>query len=97
MVDAVVVIVFLNLCVLMAAALAVMTTRDRLVRRRMRDDVIVTLRTGEAFRGILHDADHRSFILRDAKALTDSTARPVPVDGELILDRGQIDYFQRPG
>jgi small nuclear ribonucleoprotein (snRNP)-like protein len=72
------------------------TSRDRLVRDRVREDVIVTMRSGEAFRGVLHDADGRSFVLRDAKALTDASARPVPVDGELVLDRAQIEYMQRP-
>lgn len=90
------VVVLGYLVLLFGAALWLMSTRDRLVRRRLRDDVVVTMKSGEAFRGVLHDADSRSFVLRDAKALTDAAAKPVPVDGELILDRGQIDYFQRP-
>jgi small nuclear ribonucleoprotein (snRNP)-like protein len=77
-------------------ALWVMSSRDRLVRSRLRDDLIVTMRSGEAFRGVLVEADARSLVLRNAKALTDSSPRPVPVDGELILDREQVDYMQRP-
>jgi hypothetical protein len=73
-----------------------MVSRDRLVRSRLRDELIVTMRTGEAFRGVLTEADGRSFVLRNAKALTDASPRPVPVDGELILDRAQIDYIQKP-
>lgn len=80
----------------LVAALARTAPADRLLRERLREDVVVTMRSGEAFRGVLFAADGRSFILRDAKALTDASARPVPVDGELILPRDQIDYFQRP-
>jgi len=90
------VVVLAALVVLLTTTLIVTTTRDRLVRHRVREDVIVTMRSGEAFRGVLHDVDGRSFVLRDAKALTDASARPVPVDGELVLDRAQIDYMQRP-
>jgi small nuclear ribonucleoprotein (snRNP)-like protein len=94
MVAAVVVLSYLALSAVVGFWL--FTTRDRLVRSRMREDVIVTMTTGDAFRGILYAADGRTFILRDAKTLTDSSGRPVPVDGELILDRTRIDYFQRP-
>lgn len=77
-------------------AMVTLTSRDRLIRRRMREKVIVTMKSGEAFMGVLAEADSRSFVLRDAKALTDATARPVPVDGELVLDRAQVEYMQRP-
>ena len=90
------VVVFSYLTLLLATALWLVSTRDRLVRGRLRDELIVTMKSGEAFRGVLTEADSRSFVMRNAKALTDATARPVPVDGELILDRAQIDYFQRP-
>lgn len=96
MIVATAILLLAALVILLTVALMIITTRDRLVRRRVRKDVIVTMRSGEAFRGVLHDADGRSFVLRDAKALTDASARPVPVDGELVLDRAQIDYMQRP-
>lgn len=90
-------VVFLGaLVVLLAGALVKTAPTDRLLRGRLRDDVVVTLKSGEAFRGVLYAVDGRSFILRDAKALTDASDRPVAVDGELILARDQIDYFQRP-
>lgn len=90
-------VVLVALVFLLTATLARTSSRDRLVRHRMRARVIVTMKSGEAFSGVLIDADGRSFILRDAKALVDSNARPVPVDGELVLDRSQVDYMQRPG
>jgi small nuclear ribonucleoprotein (snRNP)-like protein len=89
-------IVLALLVVGLVGALARTAPHDRLLRERLREDVVVTMKSGEAFRGVLFAADGRSFILRDAKALTDASARPVPVDGELILPRDQIDYFQRP-
>lgn len=81
---------------LLLAVLAVSNRRDQVVRSRVRAEVIVTMKTGEAFRGVLMQLDGRSLVLRQAKALTDASARPVPVDGELILDRAQIDYMQKP-
>jgi small nuclear ribonucleoprotein (snRNP)-like protein len=90
-------VILAALVLLLTVTLARTSSRDRLVRHRMREKVIVTMKSGEAFMGVLTDADGRSFVLRDAKALTDSSARPVPVDGELVLDRAQIDYMQRPG
>lgn len=85
------------LVVLLTVTLARTSSADRLVRHRVREKVIVTMKSGEAFMGVLVDADGRSFILRDAKALTDASDRPVSVDGELVLDRTHIDYMQRPG
>lgn len=73
-----------------------LTARDRLVKRRVRDVVVVTLKNGSAFRGVLHDADGRSFVLRDAEVVGDSTGRPVPVDGELVVARDLVEYFQKP-
>lgn len=89
------VVVLAALVAVLIGALHRVSATDRLVRERLRDDVVVTMKNGEAFRGVLYAADRRSFVLRDAKVLND-TARVVAVDGELILARDQMDYFQRP-
>jgi hypothetical protein len=71
--------------------------RDRLLRERLCDKVVVTLKTGAAFGGVLFEADDRVVILRTAHAL--EVARPgdnVVVDGELVLFRSDIEYLQRP-
>jgi small nuclear ribonucleoprotein (snRNP)-like protein len=73
------------------------TQADRLLRERLRQKVLVTLLSGEAFGGVLWEVDRQSFLLRDAKPMTDASARPVPIDGELGLPRDQIHYWQRPG
>lgn len=79
----------------LSGAAVVWPSRDRLVRSRLRDRVIVTLKSGVAFSGVLVEADAKSFILRDAQALTPHDS-PVPVDGELVVARPDVDYLQRP-
>lgn len=71
-------------------------SRDRLVRRRMRDTVVVTMKTGASFRGVLFEADGRSIVLRNAEALTMSDERTIPVDGEVLLARADVEFLQRP-
>lgn len=76
---------------------AILVAQDRLLRRRVKDRVVVTLKTGAAFNGLLHEIDGRTLVLRNAKALTSPDARAVIVDGELIVARADVDYLQRPG
>jgi hypothetical protein len=62
----------------------------------MRRTVIVTLKTGEGFRGVLFDADREAFVLRNTQ-LEDATAtdrNPVAVDGELVVLRADIAFMQ---
>lgn len=68
--------------------------RDRLLRARLREEFVVTMRDGAAWRGVLYAVDDRSVVLRDAEAMTENARGPV--DGELILARDRIDYMQRP-
>lgn len=80
-----------------AALLLVGLGRDRLLRERFCDKVVVTLKSGSAFSGVLFMVDDRTVILRDTQALAvGPTGGPVAVDGELILFRTDIDYLQRP-
>lgn len=70
---------------------------DALLRERMRDAVIATLKTGEAFHGLLFDVDDRTLILREARVLEpNNTSSRIPVDGELVLARAEVAYMQRP-
>lgn len=72
-------------------------TTDRLVRERLCDKVVVTLKTGPSFSGVLFKVDDRTVILRDSKALgAGHNGDHLPVDGELVLARSDIDYLQRP-
>lgn len=71
--------------------------RDRLLRERLCDKVVVTLKSGSAFSGVLFKADGRSVILRDTQALGAApNGDHVAVDGELVLFRTDIDFLQRP-
>lgn len=97
MVDAAVLGCFLGLVGLTAGALVWTGTRDRLLRRRARQQVVVTLKSGLAFRGVLFDVDGRSFVLRNAVALEQGlNGSHVPVDGEVVMSRSDVEFWQRP-
>lgn len=82
---------------LVAAVLLARPSRDRLLRERLCDKVVVTLKTGAAFGGVLFKVDDRVVVLRDTKALgAGPTGDHVAVDGELFLSRSDIDFMQRP-
>lgn len=68
-----------------------------ILARSLRDRVIVTLRTGEAFDGVLLCADGKSYELVNAKALgVGERGADVPVDGALIVPASNVSYIQRP-
>ncbi len=72
-----------------------MARTDRLVRGVLRERFVLTLRSGEAFDGLLVDADAKTFRLVSAWAV--SGKNRVSVDGELFLPRDQVAYMQKPG
>lgn len=67
---------------------------DRLMRRRTRKKLVMTLKSGETVGGVLVDADRCSFVLRQAQMLGGDVG--VPVDGELIVARADVAYIQKP-
>lgn len=72
------------------------SSRDRLLRNRLREEVVVTMLDGSAWRGVLYAVDDRSVVIRAAESLGAEAGSRGPVDGELILSRSRIDYMQRP-
>lgn len=64
----------------------------RLIRQRRLRKVVATLKSGASFTGVLYEADSESFILREAVAVSGS--KLVPVDGEILVLRGDLDYLQ---
>lgn len=97
MVDAVVVGCFFGMVGLTGGVLMVGWGRDRLLRRRARQTVVVTLKSGLAFRGVLFDVDGRSLVLRNAEALEQGlNGSHVPVDGEVVMARSDVEFWQRP-
>jgi small nuclear ribonucleoprotein (snRNP)-like protein len=69
---------------------------SRVLRSHLRSRVIVTLKSGAAFDGVLVEADDRAWVLRDCTALGGSQSRPIPVDGEVIVLAQDVDYAQKP-
>jgi small nuclear ribonucleoprotein (snRNP)-like protein len=69
---------------------------DRLLKQRLRETVVATLKTGTAFSGVLYEVDGQSLVLRNARALSRNGDEPVMVDGELLLARADVEYMQRP-
>lgn len=66
-----------------------------LLEQRLRELVVVTLKTGAAFRGVLVDADDKVWVLRNAEALS-ADQRPVPVDGEVVILVADVAYANKP-
>lgn len=67
----------------------------RVVRDRVRQRVIVTLKSGGAFSGVLWDWDREAFVLRAAAQLVEGAA-PISADGELVFLASDVDYLQFP-
>lgn len=65
------------------------------LRRRKLKQLVVTLKTGETFRGVLWQKDPEAWVLRAAEVLPPNE-RPVGVDGELIVLTANIAYAQKP-
>lgn len=55
--------------------------------------VIVTTKTDRTFRGLLWEQRRGFLVLREAEALKDRGA-VVPVDGELVIERENVDFIQ---
>ena len=82
---------------MVVATLLMIRSRDRLLRERLCDKVVVTLKSGASFGGVLFKADERSLVLRDTQALgVGPGGDHLVVDGELFLFRTDIDFLQRP-
>lgn len=72
------------------------SSRDRLLRSRLREEFIVTMSDGSGWRGVLYAADDRTIALRGVTSMTSQDGQRRPVDGELILERSHISFMQRP-
>lgn len=93
------------LAVLLALAVAVAaiagtlyaTGRRGLLASRVRRRVIVTLKTGDAFSGLLYAADRDVIVLREAQALSyGPRSEHLPVEGEALILRSDVAYIQLP-
>lgn len=67
----------------------------KIIGNRIRSKALVTLKSGEAFEGVLFDADRQALVLRGA-TLVGGTVRGehVPVDGEVVVLMPDVSYIQ---
>jgi len=89
------VLAWILLAVLIAAvavtpAAAILMSRRRLALRRR---VLVNLVGGKAISGVLWARRGPLLVLKDA-TLHEPGVQPVPVDGEVIVDRVRVDFVQ---
>lgn len=89
-----------ELVVLLAAALFLLVgvgvhVLDRVGAQRLviRRRVLVQLHSGRAFTGVLYRRRGRLIVLKSAEMLEPNN-QPTPMDGDVILDRGEIEYVQ---
>lgn len=83
-------------CAALAFTLWRSTTSGLLADRRRRQ-VLVTLKTGEAFSGVLFAVDREVIVLREAVAVAyGARSENVAVDGEALILRSDIAYLQLP-
>lgn len=73
------------------------STATGLLNERRRRRVLVTLKTGEAFSGVLFAVDRDAIVLREAVAVAyGARSENVAVDGEALILRSDIAYLQLP-
>lgn len=67
------------------------------VEERLRRRVIVTLKSGAVFGGVLFAADDRAWVLREAAAVGAGEHRAnLLIDGELVVLVADVAYVQLP-
>lgn len=66
---------------------------DFIVRYPVKRRVIVNLKTGRAFRGILWQRRRGYLVLRQAEMLQPAGGT-TPVDGEVVVERANVDFVQ---
>lgn len=67
-----------------------------LFRQRLRKQVIVTLKDGQSFAGILFDVDKELLVLRRAEMLGPGAGERTQVDGEVLILREELAFLQVP-
>lgn len=72
-------------------------SRSRVLNSRLREQVIVTTKTGDAFAGVLFSHDNKALVLRQTEALGAGERKTnLPLDGELIVLLPDVAFIQRP-
>lgn len=70
---------------------------SRLLNKRLLSRVVVTLKNGQSFEGLLYQLDAQAWFLRDASAVgVGDKNTNLPLDGEVVLLTSEIAFAQRP-
>jgi len=67
----------------------------RVLSGQVRRKIIVTLKSGATFQGVLSEADRYAIVLQSTESLNPDGSR-LSVDGEFIILRADVGYIQRP-
>lgn len=79
------------------AAVVWAVVKPRIIASRVRDRVVVTLKTGDSFAGVLFSHDSKALVLRETEALGAGERRTnLPIDGELVVLLPDVAYIQKP-
>ena len=60
----------------------------------MFDEVVLHTKTGKSVRGVLRRRHGRWLVLINA-VLLDGSGEPIPLDGDVIIPRDNLDFAQR--
>lgn len=69
---------------------------NKIVSDRIRTKVLVSLKSGEAFEGVLWDHDRQALVIRSASMVGVAGDPPVAVDGEIVVLLVDVAYIQVP-
>lgn len=71
--------------------------RSKVLRSRLREQVLVTTHDGASFSGVLFEADDKALVLRNAEAVgAGENKTNLPLDGEILVLMWDVAYIQRP-
>ena len=62
----------------------------------VREQIVVTMKTGETFSGVLWEETGRELILRGAAGVSMDRGNDIGIDGELLVFVSDIAYVQKP-
>lgn len=79
--------------VAVVALVALASQYVRAQRTVLRRQVLVSLDTGSAFRGLLWARRGRFLVLRDVQHLG-ANVEPVQMDGEVVVEQSRVEFVQ---
>jgi hypothetical protein len=71
-----------------------MARRSRVLAERVCSEVVLTTKQGDAFRGVLFEADDKVFCLRNTTLLSGPNGSHLTVDGEVLVLAADVSFVQ---